>query len=226
MSSRASGCAGCTASRRAGYRPLWFGEEEGCSGPYVLWRHDVDLDLAAVLPVARIEAEEGVRATYFLMLRSRFYNLLSAQGAEVVHRLAELGHAVGLHCDLQTPRDAVLSADEIQVRVRQDWTILQAEFSGKLSRVVSFHNPPRSVLGVPLNDFYSTYQPKFFGPIKYLSDSLRRCAKGRRSSGSTPAATRGFRSSCIPSSGPAPGRRSAKGCSASSIRSARPPGPD
>ena len=63
----------------------------------ILLRHDVDLSLAAAVQMAELEADRGVSATYFLMTRSVFYNLASAQGELALARLRELGHAVGLH---------------------------------------------------------------------------------------------------------------------------------
>src|SRR5213593_3505306 len=47
------------------------------AGHHVLWRHDVDFSVHRALRLAEIEAEAGVRATYFMYPRSQFYNLLS-----------------------------------------------------------------------------------------------------------------------------------------------------
>ena len=56
--------------------------------------------------------------------------------------------------------------------------MLDAAYPGAFARVVSFHNPPGAVLRREFRGFYSTYQPKFFGDIKYLSDSNRRWREG------------------------------------------------
>ncbi len=45
----------------------------------IILRHDVDLSLHHALKMARAEAEHGLRATYFVMLRSQFYNVLSEE---------------------------------------------------------------------------------------------------------------------------------------------------
>ena len=63
----------------------------------MLLRHDVDMSLAAAVTMAELEAERDVRATYFLMTRSDFYNLDGAAGVAALARLRELGHRVGLH---------------------------------------------------------------------------------------------------------------------------------
>src|SRR6187200_1433978 len=96
----------------SGYRFVHF-DHEPQEGEIFL-RHDVDLSLAAAVQVAELEAERGVSATYFLMTRSVFYNLASAEGERALERLRELGHRVGLHAvyphvDIDERFDAVLA---------------------------------------------------------------------------------------------------------------------
>jgi hypothetical protein len=166
------------SSLALGYRPLVFGEESDSPTPFILWRHDVDLELPAVVKMAELEARVGIRSTYFLLLRSWFYNLCSWEGNRVVERLRDLGHGLGLHCDLDIPRDAEISASEVEARVAAEFAIVDTAFPGAFSRVVSFHNPPASVLRREFGGFYSTYQPKFSIEIKYLSDSNRQWREG------------------------------------------------
>ncbi len=66
---------------------------------FVIWRHDVDCSMHGALKFARIEADEGVRATYFVDFHSEFYNLLEREISNGVQAIARLGHAVGLHFD-------------------------------------------------------------------------------------------------------------------------------
>jgi hypothetical protein len=166
------------AAREAGYASLRFGEEGGVDTPYILWRHDIDLELPAMLAMAEAEAAEGIRSTYFLMTRSWFYNLFSWEGMAAVRRLEELGHGVGLHCDLHLPRDADPSDELVEERVLAEFALVDAAFPGVFRRVVSFHNPPVGVVRRDFPSFYSAYQPKFFEDIKYLSDSNRRWREG------------------------------------------------
>jgi hypothetical protein len=62
-------------------------------------RHDVDSDPGAAFAIAELEAEEGVRSTFFVMLRSAVYNLFKRENQELVAGIAALGHAIGLHYD-------------------------------------------------------------------------------------------------------------------------------
>src|SRR5262245_47493181 len=66
-----------------------------------LLRHDVDYTLDAAMTLAREEATRGIRATYFLLVNSSYYNLLSSAHAHVPAALVGLGHEVGLHYDVQ-----------------------------------------------------------------------------------------------------------------------------
>jgi hypothetical protein len=65
----------------------------------VLWRHDLDFSVHRALALARIEAEEHVRATHFVLLHSAFYNALEAEITERVREILSLGHELGLHFD-------------------------------------------------------------------------------------------------------------------------------
>src|SRR5262245_14684381 len=67
---------------------------------FVIVRHDVDYSPEAALRLAEQEAERGLFATYFLLVGTRYYNLLAPEHARVARRLVELGHEVGLHYDV------------------------------------------------------------------------------------------------------------------------------
>ena len=85
--------------------------------------------------MAELEAEEGARATYFLMTESVFYNLASSEGRIDVERLRELGHRVGLH--------AV-------------WP--NAALDQRLDRVVAWHNPDPEYMTAPVDGAVNVMQ--------------------------------------------------------------------
>jgi len=132
-------------------------------------RHDVDGTLTKAVKLARIEAEMKVKATYFVLANSPLYNLLEESSLSLIQELRSLGHWIGLHVDLTMISDlTAASVDELVEK-------LFAAFGQliPLTRVVSFHRPIPEVLDKGFPSFISTYEPRFFSQIKYLSDSRR-----------------------------------------------------
>jgi hypothetical protein len=70
--------------------------------PFCILRHDVDYSPAAALRLAEQEAARGIRATYFLLAGTNYYNLLAPEHAHFAWELAKLGHEVGLHYDVRS----------------------------------------------------------------------------------------------------------------------------
>lgn len=134
-------------------------------------RHDCDNDLVAAVRLAEIEAEEGVRSTYFVMLRSELYNLLAPTSRALVAQILKHGHWLGLHFD-----DSVV-ADEPDERIAdlvdRERQLLAAEF-GQPIDVVSFHQPGRRVLDNRIKlHCLNTYDRCDMAGIHYTSDSNR-----------------------------------------------------
>lgn len=124
--------------RRA--RERWEFEPFGTEStkPHVLWRHDVDYSVHRALALARIEAEEGAHATYFLFLHSELYNLLEPAVLARARELLRLGHWLGLHFDVGFP--SVPSApDELDERIGWERVLLEHMLEQQVS-AVSLHN--------------------------------------------------------------------------------------
>ena len=141
------------AARAGGYRFAFF-DREPRDGDLLL-RHDVDLSLEAALELARLEAEAGAAATYFLMTESVFYNLGSAVGQAALEELRRLGHRVGLHA--VWPR---------------------AELDGRFDPVVAWHNPDPDYMRAPVAGAVNVMQEGFFDPATYRSDSNQHWRSG------------------------------------------------
>jgi hypothetical protein len=142
------------AARAGGYRWATFAERPSAGALFL--RHDVDLSLGAACRMAELEAALEVRATYFLMTESVFYNLDSAEGVSTLARLRELGHAVGHHAI--HPRAIV--DDE------------------RFDRVVAWHNPEPSTMSAPIEGAVNVMQEPWFDPATYRSDSNQRWRSG------------------------------------------------
>jgi peptidoglycan/xylan/chitin deacetylase (PgdA/CDA1 family) len=160
------------AAGAGGYRFAGFGElvaPAAADARLCLLRHDCDNDLVAAARLAEIEAEEEVRSTFFLMLRSALYNLLAPTGRDLVGRILEHGHWLGLHFDesvVDGEPDARVA--ELVDRERQ---VLREEF-GQEIRVVSFHQPGRRILENRIKlSCLNTYDRQDMADVHYTSDS-------------------------------------------------------
>ena len=152
----------------ARYAFVSFTECKRVGAGSLLWRHDLDFSVHRAVALARIEAQEGAHATYFVQLHSPFYNALEAEIAAGIREILELGHELGLHFDAQFYGRA--AGDHELTRER---ALLEEVFETDV-RAFSLHNPP---LGGPRDDrdvvagmvnAYGPYLSKHYG---YASDS-------------------------------------------------------
>lgn len=129
---------------KAHYRFLSFPEALAASGapaanPQALWRHDVDFSVHRAARLAGIEAELGLRTTYFFMLRSSFYNLLEKAVLEKARQIVAAGHFVGLHFDFDCSKP-VADAEQLAERISFECRIVEDTLETGLT-ALSFHNP-------------------------------------------------------------------------------------
>lgn len=138
---------------------------------FILWRHDCDYSLNRSLRLAQIEAEEGVKSTFFLLPHCEFYNLLEKSQSSIVKKIIELGHDIGLHFDCgyyDITSEAQLDA---LVRREADWI---SDWFGCDVRVFSFHNPDTFSLSCEADQYggvINCYSSYFKNQVNYCSDS-------------------------------------------------------
>jgi len=114
--------------------------EETAERPTVAWRHDVDYSPQRALALARLEHSEGVRCIYHVLVTSRYYNVLEPEIAEIFGAIAGLGHALGLHFDLDVfGKLSSVDADAAVRRIALEKEILEAVTGTRLGSM-SFHN--------------------------------------------------------------------------------------
>ena len=139
------------AAAAGGYR--WAGFDEAPRAGDLILRHDVDLSLEAAVALAEVEAEEEAWSTWFLMTRSVFYNLASAEGERTIERLRALGHrvahhAVWPHVDLDSPF-----------------------WAERFDPVVAWHNPDPEYMQAEIAGAVNVMRAPFFDGERYRSDS-------------------------------------------------------
>jgi hypothetical protein len=141
------------AAKAGGYR--WAGFDRGPEAGDVILRHDVDLSLEAAVALAELEAEEGAWSTWFLMTRSVFYNLDSAEGERTIERLRALGHRVAHHA-----------------------VYPHVDLDDRFDRVVAWHNPDPEYVNEPIDGVVNVMQAPWFDREHYRSDSNQHWRSG------------------------------------------------
>jgi hypothetical protein len=167
------------AAQRSGYRFSSFLDRGEAEGRRIYLRHDVDFSLSGAVDLARINASVGVAGTFFVLLRSELYNLLSPWSLDRVRELQALGQHVGLHY-----APPVISIDGIALTrsIASDYGMLLAEVPG-VDAVFSWHNPSRQLIedGLKLDvpGLVNVYGPPFLESAQYYSDSNMRNSVAR-----------------------------------------------
>lgn len=141
-------------------------------GKNLLLRHDIDIDPAAAIEMAKTEQAIGARATYFILLTNRHTNPLDKDFRDAVRNLFELGHWIGLHFDA-TQYDLHPADENFAGFVQQEADILEMSVGVSVD-AVSFHRPAKELLessGSITAPFPHTYESVFLRQIEYCSDS-------------------------------------------------------
>jgi hypothetical protein len=141
--------------------------------PFLVLRHDIDLSLRPALEIARIEHEQGVQATYFVLLRSPFYNVFSRSSAELMLQIHGYGHQIATHIDLAFYDD--------------DWAnaLMEVEMLSRCypfinTQLVSLHSS-YDLHRIPIDlcqEFDNVYGSAVRGDVAYISDSTGRWRYG------------------------------------------------
>ncbi len=135
----------------------------------IISRHDIDFSMGAALKMALLERDIGIKSTYFLLLKSDFYNLHSSSSSNIIKAIINCGHNIGLHFDASIYKDDKCSIDDA---VQKECDILSSIVERSID-IVSFHRPTKQLIGYPdkVGGRIHTYQPYYFYDIGYCSDS-------------------------------------------------------
>ena len=122
------------------YRFIGFDAALTATEPSVLWRHDIDFSVHRARRLASLEAERGLRATYFVLPGCSFYNMFEAGPRQLLREIVSDGHHIGLHFDPTTLAEK--ASDQVAVENRIVWEagVLRC-LIGESVVAVSIHNP-------------------------------------------------------------------------------------
>ncbi len=141
----------------------------------VILRHDIDNSVEKAVHLAALEKKLGVTSTYFVLLTSDFYNILSNQSQHWLHEIQSYGHEIGLHFDEKNYPDSFGDPVKSCKCICREAKLLE-DVLGCAVTTVSMHRPSREMLesNLQIPGIINSYGTTFFKDFKYLSDSRHR----------------------------------------------------
>ena len=156
--------------KSSGYHAVKFQDiDETDLDNKVVYRHDVDVAVEGALALARVEQKCGVASTYFFLLTSPLYNMLSKEIGDQVQEIVDLGHDIALHFNPYYYGPGALE------HIGGELDIFGKFYPFANLEWISFHRPGAfadqlSQIQLP-NGIRHTYEPVFFETLGYYSDS-------------------------------------------------------
>lgn len=156
-----------------GYKFIGFDELKKNPPPcrICILRHDVDYMPEWAEYKGRIDAQLGIRSTFFFQVQSATYNACNPGVRRIAHNLHNMGHSIGLHFDTS---DSDVNLSNLAHSVRSGKNILKSATGITLCNIISFHNThcfQDKVCGHRIKGIRHVYEKEYFKNIKYLSDS-------------------------------------------------------
>lgn len=142
----------------------------------VILRHDIDYSLDKAVALAELECRLGISSTYFVLLTSEFYNILSKDNLSKISQIYRLGHDIGLHFDeVNYSEEYYKDHGGIGNVILEEVNLLK-QITGIDIDSVSMHRPSKKTLesNIELGPIINSYGQQFFKDFKYVSDSRRR----------------------------------------------------
>lgn len=158
-------------AKAQGFNFILHKEEYVANRKDIIWRHDVEFSVEIACKMAHIEAEEGVRSTYFFQLHCPYYNTLCAHTTKLLHEIKGLGHHIGLHFDSHYYN--IQSEDELNKFIEMDRNYMNLVLGLDID-TYSFHNTNPFILSCEeymyggLINVYSSYFKEHYD---YCADS-------------------------------------------------------
>lgn len=142
-------------------------------GRLAILRHDIDFSPARALALAKIEAEEGVRASYTILLSGEYYSPFESDSRRALIEIERLGHYVGLHFDAAW--HSISHEGGLEKALHEDALTLKRLL--ELDRDIdffSFHNTTPFTMGCRSRSYaglWNAYAGILQDQVQYTSDS-------------------------------------------------------
>ena len=140
---------------------------EKLSSNSLLIRHDVDFSIEYAHQLALFESQLKICSTFFFMITSNLYNLLSEHNQKLVKDIANMGHKISIHFDP--------TAHQSLEEFAYEKNVFEKIFKVNVD-IVSIHRPGSFLdnNNILLSGIPQTYQDIYYKKMKYISDSTGR----------------------------------------------------
>lgn len=133
-------------------------------------RHDIDYCLDSAFCIAEIEKDQGVNSSFYFLVDSQYYNLMSPESMKIINKIKLMGHEIALHFDCS----AYPTTEHYDVIINHIHILSCASKTQITS--LSFHNPSIYKDGIIRDEIYhklyNTYANTINSRFIYFSDSL------------------------------------------------------
>ena len=167
----------CNIILKNQYKVCFFNDNLDNLENVLILRHDVDQSLDQSIKIAKIENKYNIKSTFFIWLRSPFYNIFEKKYSDIIYEIANLGHQIGLHFDESAYR--IENEVDLNNYINKEANIIKGFFNIDIF-AVSMHRPSKWILDndIRFKKYINTYSKKYFEEFKYFSDSRRQWKEG------------------------------------------------
>jgi hypothetical protein len=123
----------------------------------------VEFSVDRAYNLAKLEHEKlNVHTNYFFQIRNNSYNLFSHKNIELITKIFNMGHKVGLHVHFGA-LDDITAENKLREYIINDIEIMINCLKIKIDRF-SYHRPPNEILAMNLkiNGLINTYDNLYF----------------------------------------------------------------
>lgn len=142
----------------------------------IIMRHDIDYSIEKAVELAKLEEKVGIQSTYFALVSTPFYNVLSSEVKEQLDCIVSLGHEIGLHFDEVNYNEVYYqNIGGVPNAIQKEIRLMESALNRDI-KAVSMHRPSKETLqaNYDLGEIVNSYGKEFFDEFKYVSDSRRR----------------------------------------------------
>jgi hypothetical protein len=140
-------------------------------------RHDVDLSMKMATTIAIVNCSMGVSGTFFVQLRSPFYNLLNYQNVTRIRMMRAFKQRIGLHYhmppSLPEPALPATSDEVLTYLINADILTMRKNDIRPIEKVWTWHNPTPDILSRKL-EVPGLMNPYNMQDVVYVSESCMR----------------------------------------------------